>query len=176
MEQHAIQKCISENKRLHKNFNVLIGFLIQYTVLGENDKVILKQNHPFFYQVQGQNGVTGKNHCDFFVYTHFGIHRERITLSPEIWKNILQTLRQFWHKYLAPEILLQNLQTPTESIALHDQAQAQPDKSKIYTQKRRFCYFTCSRACNTKCSEKKILWVLKMILLHVFRILDNQNL
>ena len=92
MEQHAIEKCISENKRLHKNFNVSesglvlivenlfigaspdsnvdcsccgggllevkcpssikrekashknIGFLI----LGENDKVILKQNHPFF--------------------------------------------------------------------------------------------------------------------------------
>ena len=71
----------------------------------------------------------------FFVYRHFGIHRERITLNPEIWKNILQTLQQFWHKYLAPEILLQNLQTPPESIALHDQAQAQPDKSKIYTQK-----------------------------------------
>ena len=109
MEQHAIQKCISENKRLHKNFNVsesglvLIvenlfigaspdsnvdcsccggGLLevkcpssikrekashknIVFLILGENDKVILKQNHPFFYQVQGQNGVTGKNHYFF---------------------------------------------------------------------------------------------------------------
>ena len=36
---------------------------------------------------------------------------------------------------LASEILLQKLQTPSESIALHDQAQAQPDKSKIYTLK-----------------------------------------
>ena len=80
-------------------------------------------------------GVTGKNHCDFFVYTHFGIHQERITLNPEIWKNILQTLQQFGYKHLAPKILLQKLLTPPESIALHDQAQAQPDKSKIYTQK-----------------------------------------
>ena len=80
-------------------------------------------------------GVTGKNHCDFFVYTHFGIHQERITLNPEIWKNILQTLQQFGYKHLAPKILLQKLLTPPESIALHDQAQAQPDKSKMYTQK-----------------------------------------
>ena len=81
-------------------------------------------------------GVTGKNHCNFFVYTHFRIHQERITLNPEIWKNIPQTLQQFWYKYLAPEILLQKLLTPPESIALHDQDQAQPDKSKIFTPKK----------------------------------------
>ena len=44
-------------------------------------------------------------------------------------------MQQFGYKYLAPEILLQKLQTLPESIALHDQAQAQPDKSKIYTPK-----------------------------------------
>ena len=64
-------------------------------------------------------GVTGKNHCNFFVYTSFGIHQERI---------IFQILQQFWYKYLAPEILLQKLQTPTENIAFHDQTQAQPEK------------------------------------------------
>ena len=51
-------------------------------------------------------GVTVKNHCDFFVYKHFGIHQERITLNPVIWKNICQTWQQFRYKYLAPEILL----------------------------------------------------------------------
>ena len=44
-------------------------------------------------------------------------------------------LQQFWYKHLALEILLQKLQSPPESIALHGQSQAQPDKSKIYTQK-----------------------------------------
>ena len=62
---------------------------LSFLTLGENDKVTLKQNHPFFYQVQGQMGVTGKNHCDFFVYTHFRIYQEGITLNPEIWKNNL---------------------------------------------------------------------------------------
>ena len=36
----------------------------------ENDNVTLKQNHPFFYHVQRQMGVTGKNHCVFlFIHT-----------------------------------------------------------------------------------------------------------
>ena len=73
-------KCPSSIKRekpSHENLSFL--------TLGENDKVTLKQNHPYIYQAQGQMGVTGKNHCDFFVYTHFGIHQKRITLNAEIW-------------------------------------------------------------------------------------------
>ena len=62
------------------------------------------------------------------LFIHTGIHQERITLNPEIWKNILQTLQHFWCKYLTPEILLQKLQNPPESITLHDQAQVQRDQ------------------------------------------------
>ena len=124
MEPHAIQKFISKNKRLHKNFNVSeIGLVLMeenpfiaaspdsnvgccccrsgllevkcpssikrekpshenlnFLTLRENDKATLKQNHPYFYQLQGQMGVTGKNHCDVFVYTHFETH-QRITLN-----------------------------------------------------------------------------------------------
>ena len=89
-------KCSSSIKRekpSHEN--------ISFLTLGENDKITLKQSHPFFYQVRGQMSVTGKNHCGSFVYTHFGIHQERITLNPEFWKNILQTLQQFWYNFLA---------------------------------------------------------------------------
>ena len=53
---------------------------LSFLTLGENDKVTLKQ---------GQMSASGKNHSDFFVYTHFEIHQERITLNAEIWKNIL---------------------------------------------------------------------------------------
>ena len=96
-------KCPSSIKRenlSHENLSFL--------TLRENDKVTLKQNHSFWYQLQIQKGVTGKNHCDFFIYIHFGAHQERITLNPEIWKNFLQTLQEFWYKYLAPEILSKN--------------------------------------------------------------------
>ena len=86
-------KCPSSIKRenlSHENLSFL--------TLRENDKVTLKQNHSFWYQLQVQKGVTGKNHCDFFIYIHFGAHQERITLNPEIWKNFLQTL-QVLHLY-----------------------------------------------------------------------------
>ena len=66
-------------------------------------------------------GTIGKNQYDFFVYKHFGIHQERIILNPEIYSS---------------KIVLQKLQAPPGSIALHDQAQTQPDKSKIYTNKK----------------------------------------
>ena len=108
-------------------------------------------------------GVFGKNHCDFFIYTHFGIHQERITLNAEIWKNILQTLQQFWCKYLAPEILLQKLQTPPESIALHDQAHAQPNNSKIYTQKNESATSPVPELLTQNALKKNFVAVLKMI-------------
>ena len=100
MKPHAIQIFISENKRLHKNFNVSKSVLVlmeENPFIGaspdsnvdcsccgsgllelksstsikrekpshkkkvkKNEKIILKQNHPFFYQAQGQMGVTGK--------------------------------------------------------------------------------------------------------------------
>ena len=83
-------KCPSSIKRekpSHENRSFL--------TLGENEKVTLKQNHPYFHQVRGQMGVTGKNHCDFFVYTHFGIHQERITLNREIWKIFFKHCNSF---------------------------------------------------------------------------------
>ena len=98
--------------------------------------------------------VTGKNQCDFFVYTHFGIHQARITLNPEIWKNILQTLQEFWYKYLA----LETLKNPFERIALLDQGQAQPDKTKIYPKKNDSATSPVSELLtNTKYFEKKTL-------------------
>ena len=64
-------KCPNSTKRekpSHKN--------LRFLTLGENGKVTLKQNHSFFYHIQGKMGLTEKNHCDLFVYTLFGIHQE----------------------------------------------------------------------------------------------------
>ena len=170
MEPHATQKFISENKRLHKNFNMSVSGLVlmkenpfigasphlyvDCSICGNGLLVVkcpssIKHEKPshenlsflilgkasIFYQVQGQMGVTGEIIVISFCFTHFGIRQERFTLNPEIWKNIHQTLQQFWFKYLALEILLQKRQTLPESIALHDLAHSQLNKSKIYTPK-----------------------------------------
>ena len=44
----------------------------------ENDKVILKRNHNYFFQIQGCLGITGKEWCDFVVWTPKGLSVERI--------------------------------------------------------------------------------------------------
>ena len=65
-------KCSSSIKRekpSHEN--------ISFLTLGENDKITLKQSHPFFYQVRGQMSVTGKNHLvSLFMHTLEFIRKE----------------------------------------------------------------------------------------------------
>ena len=85
-------------------------------------------------------------------------------------------MQQFWNKYLSPEILLQKLQTPPESIALHDQAQAQPDKSKIYIPKNDSATLLVSDLLIQNALKKKLCDSPKNDFLHLFWILDNQNL
>ena len=72
-------------------------------------------------------GVAGKNHCDFFVYTHWNSSGKNYTQSRNLEK-YSSDIATFWYKYLTPEILLQKLQNPPESITLHDQAQVQRDQ------------------------------------------------
>ena len=44
----------------------------------ENQKyTTLKKNTSYYFQVQGQLGVTNRKYCDFFVYTTAGFHLER---------------------------------------------------------------------------------------------------
>ena len=113
MEPHVIQRFISENKRLHKNFNVSESGLVfmeknpfigaspdsnvdcsccgsgplemkcpssikreklshenvSFLTLGENDKVIFKQNHPFFTKYKDKWVSLGKIIVIFCLYT-----------------------------------------------------------------------------------------------------------
>ena len=45
----------------------------------------LKYKHPYFYPIQTQLGVTGKEWCDFFVYTKAGHFLERVQINQDIW-------------------------------------------------------------------------------------------
>ena len=46
----------------------------------------LATSHDYYFQVQGQLGVTGRKWCDFFVYTQKGFHLERIPFNKELWE------------------------------------------------------------------------------------------
>ena len=42
---------------------------------------MLKENHPYYFQVQGQMGVTGARWCDFIIYTSKGLYVQRIPFN-----------------------------------------------------------------------------------------------
>ena len=71
----------------------------------ENGQIKLKENHPYYSQVQGQMGVGMRLWCDFVTYTQKGIHVERIEFNDTFWKELLPKLISFFEKCVAPEIV-----------------------------------------------------------------------
>ncbi len=51
---------------------------LPYLEVDENEKIMLKKNSDYYYQVHGQMGVTGGKYTDFFVFTFKGYHQERV--------------------------------------------------------------------------------------------------
>ena len=70
-----------------------------------DNKTVLKENHPYYFQVQGQMAITNIHKSIFFVYTHHGYFIQNINYNEDLWKNILIKLNYFWSKYILNEIL-----------------------------------------------------------------------
>uniref|UniRef100_A0A7M5VBF9 YqaJ viral recombinase domain-containing protein n=2 Tax=Clytia hemisphaerica TaxID=252671 RepID=A0A7M5VBF9_9CNID len=82
-----------------------VAYLVKNDTTG---LVNLKRNHNYFFQIQGQLGVTGRKYCDFFVYTRHGEYMERIKFEPTLWTEILDRLNCFWIDHFCIKILLGN--------------------------------------------------------------------
>ena len=57
----------------------------QFHLKMKDDFPVLKTNHKYYYQVQGQMGITGAKWCDFVTYTFFTtmlLKLEQFFLSP----------------------------------------------------------------------------------------------
>lgn len=63
-------------------------------------QVLLKKNHNYFYQVQGQLLISGAEFCDFVVYTKKDLFTQRITTDTEFCQNMVQCLYRFYCKYI----------------------------------------------------------------------------
>ena len=70
----------------------------------KDDKVVLKRSHSYFYQVQGQMAISGRNWCDFFVWTLRGFSVERIHFEPDLWRDISAKLNHFYLNAVVPEL------------------------------------------------------------------------
>ena len=70
----------------------------------------LRKYSDYYYQVQGQMGVTNRLYRDFSVFTSHGYVKDRINFDPSFWASMLQKLEWFWFNCLCPELLTRDLE------------------------------------------------------------------
>lgn len=68
-------------------------------------KLSLKREDKYYYQVQGQLHVTGKQFCYFIVWTPKGLAYEVIERDDLLWEKMLPKLQEFYFNHLLPELL-----------------------------------------------------------------------
>ena len=69
-------------------------------------QVVLKRDHPYFAQIQGQMAIGERPWCDFVVYTTKGLSVHRVLFDIDYWENILlPKLVSFYDNCIAPEIV-----------------------------------------------------------------------
>ncbi|XP_071087830.1 uncharacterized protein [Haliotis cracherodii] len=68
-----------------------------------DNNVTLKENHAYYFQVQGQMALTKRTWCDFVVWTLKGISIERITFDENKWHQMVTRLRSFYLSAIIPE-------------------------------------------------------------------------
>lgn len=66
-------------------------------------KLQLKRSHSYYYQVQGQLGITERKFCDFLVATDVDMFYERVYLDEIIWSQMHVKLERFYMQCLLPE-------------------------------------------------------------------------
>ena len=72
----------------------------------------LRENHVYFYQVQGQLALCEKSHCDFVCWTLKGMAIDRINRNKEFFDAMLPKFEEVFVNYICPEILSRKLQQP----------------------------------------------------------------
>ena len=75
----------------------------------DNGVVKLKQNHNYYFQVQGQMAISNRKWCDFFVWTLRGYTVERISFNEKFWSDCLQKLCKFYIAYVLSELFTERV-------------------------------------------------------------------
>lgn len=82
-----------------------------YCYLDDNGDVLLKENHDYFYQVQGQMAITKRKWCDFVVWTCSGkASIQRIHYNEELWTGMAEKLKKFYVEAFLPELFCRRVQ------------------------------------------------------------------
>ena len=73
-----------------------------------DDKVALKREHKYYYQIQGQMALCQVSWCDFVIFTLQNFTIERIPFNNEFWNKIQPQLTEFFFKYVLPKACIRN--------------------------------------------------------------------
>lgn len=65
-----------------------------------NNKLKLKENHEYYYQVVSQMGISGYSWCDFFVKAETDYYNERIYFDRESFLQMKNKVDSFYFSYL----------------------------------------------------------------------------
>ena len=82
----------------------------------------LKEDHPYYAQVQRQMAATGARWCDFITYTSKGLHVQRIPFDPIFWENLKQNLVSYYFthfiKFACAKLYHGNCQVDSDNSCL----------------------------------------------------------
>ena len=69
--------------------------------------LLLKKNHPYYFQVQQQLLITEVQYCDFVLHCNVGHpYVIRICADLEVQNQIVENTKRFWYNVSAPEYFL----------------------------------------------------------------------
>ena len=81
-----------------------------------NEQPYLKKASPYYFQMQGQLAVTGRQYRDFFVFSFKGHLNIRVKFDEQFWIELLDNLDWFFCNFVAPELLLRKMKKNQDRI------------------------------------------------------------
>ena len=76
-----------------------------FCLYSSDHEVMLKRNHDYFIQIQGQMAICKKEYSDFVCWTLKGLHVERIEYAPSLFLKIKPSMDSFFKNAVLPELL-----------------------------------------------------------------------
>lgn len=106
-------KCPISSAHLHPH-----AAKLSYLARGESESdFVLRKNHAYYAQIQGQMAITGATWADFFVYSTHGHHLERVSFDVSYWSDIKESLVYFFNNELARELISRDIMSSAGNSA-----------------------------------------------------------
>ncbi|XP_060853394.1 uncharacterized protein LOC132931411 [Rhopalosiphum padi] len=105
---HAIVeiKCPYTAKDSENSVDAVNNKLLSYCNITQENKLQLKNDHQYYYQVMGQLHITRRNVCYFVVYAKKWISVEHIYYDKTFWEEkMIKKLNLFYTECILPEIV-----------------------------------------------------------------------